>query len=241
MEGYGAETYGAGWAELYDEIHPPPPAEVVDFLTDRAEGGPVLELAVGTGRVAIPLLERGVEVHGVEISRDMLAHLRRKTEAIPIVASDMTDFRLERTYPLALLGFNTLFGPLEEDRQRNVFRCTAAALRPGGRFVIECFVPDLGRFDRNQTVRTREVGTDRLMVEYSVHEPDDQLIRAMVDIRWADGRSALLPVHLHYLWPEQIDSMAAEAGFELAERYEWYDEAPFTDASPRHVSVYRKG
>lgn len=240
MEHHTGETYGQGWAGLYDDIYPPPEPCVVDFLAARANGGPVLELAVGTGRVAIPIVERGLEVHGVEISPDMVARLRRKTDAIPIVASDMTAFEVATPYPLVVLGFNTLFGALEEEGQRGVFRSAFAALRPGGLFAIDCFVPDLGRFDRNQTVRTRQVKTDRLLVEFSIHEPGDQVIKSMVEVRWTDGRSTLLPVYVRYLWPEQIDAMASDAGLELAERHEWYDETPFTDASPRHVTVYRK-
>lgn len=240
MNGYSPETYGDRWAELYDDLFPPPGSEVINFLAARARGGPVLELAVGTGRVALPLAENGLEVHGIEISRNMLAQLRQKNQAIPIVASDMTDFEVDTAYPLVVLGFNTLFGPLEGDGQRGILRSTAAALQSGGLFVIDCFVPDLGRFHDNQTVRTREVRTDRLQVDHSIHEPDRQVIRSMVEIRWTDGRSVLLPVFLRYLWPDQIDLMAADAGLELEQRYEWYDEAPFTDASPRHVSVYRK-
>lgn len=226
MDVYSPETYGDQWAELYDDLFPPPGSEVIDFLA--------------TGRVALPLAETGLEVHGIEISRDMLAQLRQKKQAIPIVASDMTDFEVETAYPFVVLGFNTLFGPLDEDGQRGIFRSTAAALQPGGLFVIDCFVPDLGRFHDNQTVRTREVRTDRLQVDYAIHEPDRQVIRSMVEIRWTDGTSVLLPVFVRYLWPDQIDLMATDAGLELEQRYQWYDEAPFTDASPRHVSVYRK-
>lgn len=240
MDSYSSETYGDQWAEIYDELFPLPGSEVIDFLAARARGGPVLELAVGTGRVALPLAETGVEVHGIEISRAMLAQLRQKSQAIPIVASDMTDFEVDTAYPLVFLGFNTLFGPLDPDRQRGIFQSAAAALQPNGSFVIDCFVPDLDRFIDNQTVRTREVGTDRLQVDYSIHEPDRQVIRSMVEIRWTDGRSVLLPVFVRYLWPDQIDRMATDAGLELEQRYEWYDEAPFTDASSRHVSVYRK-
>lgn len=240
MDSYTDQTYGDAWAELYDEVFPAPAPEVIEFVTARAEGGPVLELAVGTGRVAIPLVAAGVEVHGVEISPQMIDVLHRRPDKVPIVASDMTRFRLDRRYPLVLLGANTLFVPLEEEAQRGVFRATAAALETGGRFVIECFVPDLDRFDRDQTVRAREVSADHVMIEFAIHDPDLQVIRSMMDIRWTKGRSALLPVQVRYLWPQQIDEMASGSGLELEERYEWYDEAPFTDASPRHVSVYRK-
>lgn len=240
MEEYDAGNYGADWAEFYDEIFPAPAPEVIEFILARAEGGPVLELAVGTGRVAIPLIETGLEVHGIEISEKMIDRLRTKTDAISVVASDMTRFTVDRPYPLVLLGANTLFGPLEEEAQQDVFRATAAALGRGGRFVIECFVPDLERFDRNQTVRARDISADRLMTEFAILDPDSQRIRSMLEIRWTDGRSVLRPVYLRYLWPGQIDEMAARAGLGLEERYEWYDETPFTDVSPRHVSVYRK-
>jgi SAM-dependent methyltransferase len=240
MDSYSSETYGDQWAGIYDELFPLPGSEVIDFLVARAQGGPVLELAVGTGRVALPLAETGLEVHGIEISRAMIAQLRRKDQAFPIVASDMTDFEADSAYPLVFLGFNTLFGPLEAERQRGIFQSTATALQPNGSFVIDCFVPDLDRFVDNQTVRTREVRTDRLQVDYSIHEPDRQVIRTMVDVRWTDGRSVLLPVFVRYLWPDQIDRMATDVGLELEQRYEWYDETPFTGASARHVSVYRK-
>jgi SAM-dependent methyltransferase len=240
MDGYGAETYGAGWAEIYDEVHPAPSPDVIDFIVARAAGGPVLELAIGTGRVAIPLTEAGLEVDGVEISAAMVDRLRQRSQAVRLVATDMTDFEVDIEYPLVLLGFNTLFGALEEKGQRGIFMSTARALRRGGVFVIDCFVPDLGRFDRGQTVRVADIQADRVRIDYSIHDASRQLIRSMADFRWTDGRSALLPVYVRYMWPRQIDEMADGAGLDLEQRYEWYDETPFTDASSRHVSVYRK-
>lgn len=240
MDGYGAETYGAGWAEIYDEVHPAPSPDVIDFIVARAAGGPVLELAIGTGRVAIPLTEAGLEVDGVEISAAMVDRLRQRSQAVRLVATDMTDFEVDIEYPLVLLGFNTLFGALEEKDQRGIFMSTARALRTGGVFVIDCFVPDLGRFDRGQTVRVADIQADRVRIDYSIHDASRQLIRSMADFRWTDGRSALLPVYMRYMWPRQIDEMADGAGLELEQRYEWYDETPFTDASSRHVSVYRR-
>ncbi|HZD04109.1 MAG TPA: class I SAM-dependent methyltransferase, partial [Longimicrobiales bacterium] len=226
MEGYDSATYGDSWAEHYDSIFPGPGVEVIDFLAARAGEGPVLELAVGTGRVALPLLGAGLGVDGVEISAGMIRRLREKPGGgeVGIVASDMTDFTVATPYPLILLGFNTLFGALEEERQRAVFQAVAAALQPQGAFVIDCFVPDLDRFDRGQRVQTLAVRIDRVDLEYSIHRPADQRVDTMRELRWTDGGSVLLPVAVRYLWPDQIDAMAGEAGLELAERYEWYDE-----------------
>lgn len=241
MDGYDDSTYGATWAPLYDSLYPGPGPEQIDFLIGRAQGGPVLELAVGSGRVALPLIEAGVEVHGVEISDEMIEKLRDKPggETLPIVASDMTSFTVDERYPLVLLGFNTLFGPLDSAAQQGIFASVAKALTADGCFVVEGFVPDLDRFDRGQSVRVREVTADRFIVEYTTHDAASQISRTMVEIRWRDGRSAVLPVWVRYLWPEQIDAMASAAGLELSERYEWYDESPFTEDSSRHVSVYR--
>lgn len=242
MDGYGPATYGDHWAEDYDDIYPAAGADQVEFMVRRAGGGPVLELAIGSGRVALPVRAAGVPIHGVEISDGMIDRLRAKPGGadIPIVASDMTDFTVEERYPLALLGFNTLFAPLEPSLQRGIFRSVAAALAPGGMFVVECFVPDLGRFDRGQTVRVNEVTLDRVVIEYTRHDAANQVNRTMVEIRWRDGRSVMLPVAVRYLWPDEIDAMAADSGLQLSERYEWYDESPFTEDSPRHVSVYRR-
>lgn len=242
MEGYGPTTYGDSWAEHYDDLYGPVGDEVVGFLSARAGGGPILELAPGTGRVTLPLQQSGLVVDGVEISDQMLGRLRGKPGGgdVEIIARDMTDFGTDRSYPLVVLAFNTLFAPLEERLQRGVFGSVRDALTEGGRFVIDCFIPDLDRFDRGQTVRVSSIRLDQVVVDHAVHHPETQRISTMVEVKWSDGRRVLLPVELRYLWPGQIDEMASEAGLELEERFQWYDETPFTDASPHHVSVYRK-
>jgi hypothetical protein len=242
MDGYEPATYGRHWAEHYDDLYGSAGKEVFDFVRARADGGPILELAPGTGRITLPLQQNGLTVDGVEISDQMLARLRAKPGGrdVEVVARDMTGFTTDNQYPLVLLAFNTLFAPLEEHLQQGVFDSVHGALADGGSFVIDCFIPDLGRFDREQTVRVSSIELGRIVVEYAIHHPDQQRISTMVEVKWSDGRRALLPVDLRYLWPEQIDEMANRAGLELVERFQWYDEAPFTDASPRHVSVYRK-
>ncbi len=242
MESYHKSTYGDMWAEHYDDLFPPPQEDVLDFVESRAGGGPILELAIGSGRMAIPILARGLQVHGIEISPKMLEQLRSRPGGaeVPIVASDMTDFSLEERYPLALLVFNTLFAVQDGAQQADVFRSVAGALSAGGSFVIEAFVPDLGRFDRGQTVRTRQVSVDQVVVEYSVHHPAEQKVDSVVEVRRADGTFHMLPVPIRYLFPDQIDTLAAAAGLQPTERYQWYDESPFTHESPTHVTVYRK-
>ena len=242
MDGYVTSTYGDTWAEFYDDVFPGPGPDQIDFLVRRAGAGPVLELAVGTGRVALPLMDTGLEVHGVEVSPAMLARLRERPggDHVTIVGSDMTRFQVSERYPLILLGFNTLFGPLEESAQQGIFESVAGSLADSGVFVIDCFVPDLGRFDRGQTVRVRAVTADQVHLEYSINDAANQINRSMIELRWRDGRSALLPVAVRYMWPEEIDAMAADSGLRLSERYEWYDESPFAEDSPRHVSVYSR-
>lgn len=242
MDGYGPTTYGEHWAEHYDDIYGPVGEEIVRFVRARAGNGRMLELAPGTGRVTLPLLRAGLEVDGVEISGEMLARLRDKPggRTVEIIARDMTGFSTDRRYALVLLAFNTLFAPLEEHLQQGVFDSVHDALEDGGSFVVDCFMPDLGRFDRGQTVRVASIELGRILVDHAIHHPEEQRISTMVEVKWSDGRRVLLPVELRYLWPEQIDEMATRAGLELVERFQWYDETPFTDASPHHVSVYRK-
>lgn len=234
------EQYGDTWAEVYDEIFPTLDPAVVPFMLSRAGSGPMLELAIGTGRVALPLAESGLEVHGIDSSPRMLERLRSKPggEAVPIVGADMTGFTLDRRYRLILLGFNTLFTPLEAELQGGVFVSVARALTPDGCFVIDCFVPDLERYERGQNIEVRRITDSWLMVDHARLDEDNQRITSVIELKRFDGTSALLPVELRYLWPHQIDSLATEAGLVLAERYEWYDETPFTDVSSRHVSVY---
>ena len=145
------QFYGDSWASVYDErVGNQDPAQAVEFLAERAGDGPVLELAIGTGRIALPLARRGVRVEGLDASAAMVERLRSKPggEAIPVLLGDMAQVPLTGPFTLVYLVFNTLFGLLTQDRQAECFRGVARVLAPGGRFVIECFVPDLTRFDR---------------------------------------------------------------------------------------------
>ena len=176
--------YGDRWAAVYDDHHRHvDPGPAVEFLAGLAGDGRVLELAIGTGRVALPLAARGITVEGVDASAAMVERLRAKPggESIPVTMGDMAQVPVSGRFRLVYLVFNTLFGLLSQARQAECFGNVARVLDPGGMFVIECFVPDLTRFDHDQRVQARSVTEDSAIIEVSRprqgaaarHHPDD--------------------------------------------------------------------
>jgi len=238
------ETYGSIWAPFYDELFADSESEV-RFLKAFAGDPPrALELAVGSGRVALPLSRAGVEVTGIDISDDMIALLRAKPggDGIEIIKGDFADVGVERTYPLVYLPFNTLFALLDQDRQVDCFVNTARALQPGGRFVLDAFVPDMTRFDRYQTrMAVESIASNQAHAyELSIHDPIAQRVVSHHVRRHEDGSTVVLPVTIRYAWPAEMDLMAKVAGMDLEDRFGWYDRRRFTEQSGQHVSVYRK-
>jgi SAM-dependent methyltransferase len=234
--------FGRQWAADYDGPGNPDPAPAVEFLADLAAGGPVLELAIGSGRVALPLSARGVAVEGIEASPEMVALLRAKPggEAIPVVIGDMADVGVTGPYPLVYLVFNTLFNLTGEGRQDDCFRNVARVLTPGGAFVIEAFVPDLADFDRHeQEVQVRSVTEDSATIRLHRYDRAAQTFIRQT-ITFTNGGVQLKPFGMRYRWPEQIDELAARAGLRLEARYATWQRAPFGPDSKDHISVYRK-
>ncbi|MEU7610629.1 class I SAM-dependent methyltransferase [Micromonospora sp. NPDC049204] len=232
--------FGRLWAAGYDSPGNPDPVPAVDFLADLADGGPVLELAIGTGRVALPLAERGLDVHGVEASEEMLAQMRAKPggDRIPVVVADMADVPVTGEFRLAYLVFNTLFNLVDAERQADCFRNVARVLSPGGAFVIETFVPDPRDFDRHEQVQVWGVTEDSATIRLHRYDrPAQSFIRQTITFD-ADGVH-LKPFAMRYAWPHQIDEMAQQAGLRLTERYADWHRQPFTADSPSHISVYR--
>jgi SAM-dependent methyltransferase len=234
--------YGDRWAAVYDEHHRQvDPGPAVEFLAGLAGDGRVLELAIGTGRVALPLAARGITVEGVDASAAMAERLRAKPggESIPVTMGDMAQVPASGRFRLVYLVFNTLFGLLSQARQAECFASVARVLEPGGMFVIECFVPDLARFDRDQRVQARSVTEDSAVIEVSVHDKVQQ--RVTTQMITLDGQGMhLRPVAIRYSWPAELDLMADRAGLRLAERHAGWDRRPFTSASDGHVSVYQR-
>ncbi|HEY7146955.1 MAG TPA: class I SAM-dependent methyltransferase [Streptosporangiaceae bacterium] len=234
--------YGDCWAGVYDEDHAEmDPAPAVEFLAGLAGGGRVLELAIGTGRVALPLAGRGIAVEGIDASTAMVEQLRAKPggELIPVVVGDMAQVPASGPFSVVYLVFTTLFCLLSQARQAECFRNVARVLGPGGMFVIECLIPDLARFDRGQRVRARAVTEDSAVLELARHDAAQQ--RIFTQIITFDGQGThLRPVALRYSWPSELDLMAQHASLRLRERYAGWDRQPFDSGSRGHVSVYQR-
>jgi SAM-dependent methyltransferase len=245
MKGYDETTYGRLWSPVYDEVFNTVDDAVIDLLERHAGQPPrALELAIGTGRIALPLRARGVEVSGIDISEEMVAKLRAKPggEAIPVTAGDFADVGVDDSYPLIYLSFNTIFGLLTQERQVDCFQNVAAHLEPGGRFIIDCFVPDVKRFDHHNTrMAVSSIdAVDRHTYEMSIYDSVNQRITTHIVRRTSDGESVVLPVEIRFAWPSELDLMARLAGLELEDRFGWYDLRPYTERSTNHMSIYRK-
>jgi SAM-dependent methyltransferase len=218
-------------AERYDESTAGKPAQpVVDFLLPFAAGG-ALELAIGTGRIAVPLAERSVRVAGIDLSPDMVAELRRKTDAIPVAIGDMTSTRVDGTFSLVYIVCNSINNVTTQNGQVDVFATAAAHLEPGGCFVVEVGVPNTQRlevFDLSDT----HVGVDELDFD------TQRLVSHHFSL--VDGDWRRLSVPFRSVSPAELDLMARLAGMELRERWADWDRSPFTAESTTHVSVWEK-
>lgn len=213
----------------------------VDRLRELAAGGPVLEMAIGTGRIAVPLAAAGVPVAGIELCRPMVDQLRTKVDAatIPVVIGDMTSATAPGAFGLVYLVFNGISNVLTQDEQIAVFRNAARHLEPGGRFVVELWVPDLRRLppDRTANVFTAEAGH----LAADVFDPVEQLVVSHHVTFDPDGGSEarIFRSPHRYVWPSELDLMARLAGFELECRDGDWSGGAFTAESADHVSVYR--
>jgi len=245
MSEHDAGDYGRFWASYYDDIIEPDETAVRMLAAYAGRPGRALELAIGTGRIGLPLHTIGVEITGIDASEEMVARLRAKPGGgvIEVLIGDFADVEVgERTWPLAYLTANTLFALLTQERQIECFQNVASALDGGGRFVLDCFVPDLSRFDKfNTRLGVSSISSDHAHAyEISIHDPVEQRTRSHHVRRLEDGTTVVLPVEVRYCWPSEMDLMARLAGLELENRWGWYDRRPFTAQSGQHVSVYRK-
>lgn len=242
MDGYEASTYGDRIAGVYDSWHSTMAQDTqgaVGFLKELAGSGPVLELAIGTGRIALPLSNEGVEVHGIDASEAMVSKLREKpgASAIQVTMGDFADVEVEGSYRLAFVVFNTFFALLTQEDQIRCMRNVGDHLAEGGAFVVEVFVPDLSRFDRGQRTETTAVDTTTVRTVHSTLDLASQRIDSLLVETSAEGTQTY-PVSLRYAWPSELDLMAQIAGLRLRERWSDWSRSPFDSASSRHVSVY---
>jgi SAM-dependent methyltransferase len=239
-EDYFGEDVAAGYdedaAEMFEQAAVDP---VVDFLAGLAGGGAALELGVGTGRIALPLAQRGVRVHGIDLSEAMVARLRAKpgAERVGVTIGDFATTTVDGRFSVAYLVFNTIGNLTTQDGQVACFQNAAAHLEPGGCFVVEVGVPELQRLPPGETVRAFEVGATRLgFDEYDVAN------QGLVSHHYAvvDGRLEVVSMPFRYVWPSELDLMARLAGMTLRERWSGWKREPFTSDSRKHVSVWEK-
>jgi len=211
----------------------------VDFLVELAGEGRALELAIGTGRIALPLAQRGVPVHGIDMSKAMVARLREKPggDDIGVTIGDFATTTVEGTFSVAYLVFNTIQNLTTQAEQVACFRNVAAHLEPGGCFVIEVGVPSLRRLPPGETIRAFHLSETRWGIdEFDV--ANQGLISHHFQI--VDGRVERNSVPFRYVWPEELDLMAQLAGMSLRERWSGWKREPFTSESRKHVSVWEK-
>jgi SAM-dependent methyltransferase len=243
MQAYDITTYGERMAAVYDQWPGVPhnTDAIVAGLLRLAGPGPVLELGIGTGRIALPLAQRGLRVHGIDASPAMVAQLRQKPggEHIPVTLGNFADMAIEDRFTLIFVVFNTFFGLLSQDDQVRCMQGVAQHLTDDGVFVLEAFVPDLTRYDRGQRVEARQVDTDHVHLETSVHDPVQQRVMSQQVILTERG-IRFYPVQIRYAWPSELDLMARLAGLQLRHRWAGWVEEPFTASSASHVSVYAR-
>ena len=236
---FGERVAGRYDESVADMFEPGVLDPVVDFLADLAGDGAALELGIGTGRVALPLAERGIPVHGIDLSAAMVERLWAKpgADAIGVTLGDFATTRVERTFSLAYLVFNTINNLTTQDEQVACFQNVAAHLEPGGCFVIEVGVPDLQRLPAGDAFRPLYVSRTKLgFDEYDV--VSQGLISHHYTV--ADGELDVLSIPFRYVWPSELDLMARLAGMTLRERWGGWTREPFTSESRKHVSVWEK-
>lgn len=244
VSGFGPTTYGEAFADVYDEWYErvSDVEATVERVAALAGAGAVLELGVGTGRLALPLAGRGVDVWGLDASPSMLARLRAKAggAALHVVRADMAApaLRPGPRFAVVFCAYNTFFNLDTEARQAACLRGAAELLAEGGRVVIEAFVPAEGEH-RPDGVTVRSIEADRVVLSVSQRDPTAQVaLGQFVELR-ADG-IRLRPWRIRYLHPGQLDELARAAGLALEARWSDWDGTPFTDASEQHVSTYRR-
>ncbi len=245
VRGYDHRSYGDGFADVYDEWY----ADVTDVEATVARlvelagpNGRVLELGVGTGRLAVPMSAAGLRVVGIDSSEAMLAKLAERDSArrVDTVLGDMLDGLPDGPYDAALVAYNTIFNLTGDGEQQRVFQQVAERLSPNGVFVVEAFVPDFQHDDGSSEVGVRSMAVDHVVLSVSVNRPEAQLAEGQFVQFTEAGGVRLRPWSIRWATPAQLDEMAALAGLSLDQRTCDMAGGPFTHDSTEHVSVYRR-
>jgi SAM-dependent methyltransferase len=239
-DGYFGERVAASYDDPSDRMFEP---EVIDpavrLLAELAGGGRALELAIGTGRIGLPLSRRGVPVHGIELSRAMVAKLRGKPggEAIPVTIGDMATTKVDGTFTVAYLVYCTINNLTTQEAQLACFRNVAGHLAPGGCFVIETDVPNLRSLPPGQDILASRAGPGQI-VSYTFDHATQQYRGDYV--RFTEGTGEYRTTPFRYVWPSELDLMAQLAGLRLRGRWAGWHREPFTTDSRSHVSIWEK-
>ncbi|MFM8593445.1 MAG: class I SAM-dependent DNA methyltransferase [Chloroflexota bacterium] len=241
MRGYDPMlSFGAETAADYDRFLRGDEEETVRFLVKQSRGGRTLELAIGTGRIAIPLALAGVPVEGLDLSPEMLAVLRSKTtdNQIPVTLGNFRDIPVEGSFRLIYLVYNTFFNLLTQGDQVTCLANVAKHLDDDGTFLVEAFTPGyLFRLRDNQYVDAEAIVVGEVRLDVARHDPVTQLLEESHVVLSSAGVS-VSPIVCRYVWPSELDLMARMAGLRLLDRWGGWNEEPFNPESRRHVSVY---
>jgi len=241
MPAFDPAEYGRRVADTYDDVYRDLSADAaVACIAGYAGDGAVLELGIGTGRLALPLAARGVPVEGIEGSPEMAEGLRRKPggDQLPVVVGDFATTTTGRRYRVVLLAFNTINALPSQDAQVATFANAAAHLEEGGVFLVENWVPDPAAFHRGRAVRVHEIGKEQVLIDVAELHPAEQRMTT-TKVAFTEQGVRLLPANHRYVWPGELDLMARLAGLRLEDRFEDWQRRPFTDSSGAYVAVYR--
>jgi len=239
MDNYRDDTYGERIAGVYDDWYDEYNEATLTTLHELAQGGRALELGIGTGRLALPLQQSGVEVEGIDSSRAMVDRLHSKPggKEIPVVMGNFADVAVDGQYSLIYVLVNTFYALLTQDEQVLCFRNVAQHLSPEGSFVIEAFIPDVTRFSGHQSVRIGSLSENEVHLDVSQHDPANQQITVQQIVLTEKG-VRLYPVKLRYAWPTELDLMARLAGLRLRHRWGDWRKGAFSANSTMPISVY---
>ncbi len=236
------DSFGEDSASICDDYPRGDEADAVAFLERMARGGPALELAIGTGRIALPLAATGIRVDGIDLSPAMVAKLRAKPGGadLAVTMGDFSEVPVEGAYPLIYIVFNTLFNLLTQEEQVRCFENVARHLTDDGLFVVEAFVPSfLYRLRDDQYVDAERIEVDQVRFDVGRHDPATQRLDESHVALTPQGLR-LYPIVCRYAWPSELDLMARIAGLTLHDRWGGWQREPFTAASRLHVSVYAR-
>jgi SAM-dependent methyltransferase len=241
MKGYEQiMSFGEDVAEMYRDVQRGDEMAAVAFLEQLAGQGPVLELGIGTGRIALPLADRGIRVDGIDISPAMIAQLRAKLSGddISVTVGNFADVSVPDTYRLIFIVWNTLFNLLTQEDQVRCFQNVASHLTDGGSFVVEAYVPAfLYRLRNDQYVEAESIQVDEVRLDVLRHDMSTQMIEES-HVSFSTAGVHLNPVVQRYSWPSELDLMARIAGLRLKHRWGGWNREPFNSGSSTHVSVY---